>query len=82
MGAHLQILQLFLRPGGLPRAADELELAPLHLFFERAKFRLLADVESLVDGLVGLPDLARGARIEIRQRSEPVPDLILVRRNG
>ena len=57
---------------------DALELAPLHLLYEHTKSRLLAQVEHLVDPLVGALDLGRGSAVEILQPLQAISQLGVV----
>src|SRR3989442_1435874 len=62
----------------LARAADELELAALHLLFEDTELRLLLHVEHLVDRIVRFARIGLGPRIDLLHRLDALFDLDVV----
>src|SRR5262249_9756 len=54
----------------------ELELPALHQLLEDAEFPLLLDVEHLVDGVVGLPDVGGRPRLELLELGQPRLQLV------
>src|SRR2546423_1850472 len=75
----LLLILLILCPVGLPRASDELELAPLHQLLEHAEFGLLRKVEDLVNRLVRLLGVGDRARIDVLQFLHSLFELRFVR---